>query len=126
MEKIKCTLKGSKRSMTNYINYANPDILYSVIGKHKCFINRINFSNEEDPLNHYIYHSYTSVKDNWTGRWYNLKFKTSNMDIKKNMLVLKNVIINYDDDPNSDKVDIKVILTQIGMDKFKKYLSSTT
>lgn len=132
----KLTLKGSMYGSKKIKTYSEPNILYSVVDKHKCQINNLTFKYNKDKNNFYVYHSYDGLNSTmnkvYLGRWYNVDFipNKKNFNSKTNTfeIQLKNVEWeNFETGKIKIKnVKIKFFLTPSGYNKLiifiNKYL----
>jgi len=132
----KLTLKGSMYGSKKIKTYTEPNILYSMVDKHKCQINNLTFKYKKDKNNFYVYHSYdeldTTMNKLYSGRWYNFDFipGKKNFSSKTNTFEIQLKNVEWEDfDTGKIKtknIKIKFFLTSCGYNKliifFNKYL----
>lgn len=128
----KIVFKGSMYGVKLIKSYSNPDILYSIVEKNICQINKLSI-NYDIKNNFYIYHSYDSVdkkfNKTYNGRWYLRNFipdsKTLNHKNKTLNILFKNTDWEdlYTGKINNKNVKIQIFFSESGFKKLIKYFN---
>jgi len=113
---MKLELRGVLYGTKTIKKYKDPQILYSIVDGHKCQKNKLSIGYNKSKDSVYIYHSYdgydAQMKNIYSGRWYDTKFKLDSSMINKanKSLTIKMMDTDWHNfDTNRDeKKDVKI------------------
>ena len=112
-------LKGSYYGVKKFKQYKNYDIEYSEILNNRLHCNKIRIRMEKKG-ECYMYHMFSSVNDNFSGRWYNIQVVKQDFKWDNKNYVVTYVIPTFENDTvKYQNVPIKIKFTKEGYDKLK-------